>query len=117
MDALKKNRELQTRVKSSTEHIKQLRSKADAIEDLYLMSPSAAPLITLLKETPQQVSFARSGVHFVEANMNHLRDSIKAAGMVRSITFSPAVRPTDSNRTDSEAYNQMLNVNRIRIFN
>ncbi|XP_046549814.1 uncharacterized protein LOC124259678 isoform X3 [Haliotis rubra] len=70
------------------------------------MGSSLTSLSTMLEETPQEVSFVRTGVNFVEANIHHLRDSIKAAGMVRSVTFSPRDRPT--NVPDSIAYNAIV---------
>ncbi|XP_046548116.1 E3 ubiquitin-protein ligase TRIM33-like [Haliotis rubra] len=47
-DALGKTRDLQTRVKSSIEYTKLMRSKADRIEDLQVMMSSVGPLSTML---------------------------------------------------------------------
>ncbi|XP_046564625.1 E3 ubiquitin-protein ligase arc-1-like isoform X2 [Haliotis rubra] len=105
-ESLESTRVLQARVKSSTEYTKLMRSKADRIEDLQVMGSSAASLRAMLDDTPQEVSFVRTGVNFVEANIHHLRDSIKAAGMVRSVTFSPTERPTIL--PDSKAYNAIV---------
>ncbi|XP_046549806.1 uncharacterized protein LOC124259675 isoform X1 [Haliotis rubra] len=105
-DALEKTRDLQSRVKSSIEYTKLMRSKADTIEDLQVMESSLVPLNTMLEETLQEVSFVRTGVNFVKANIHHLSDGIKAAGMVRSVTFSPTDRPTIV--PDSEAYNAII---------
>ncbi|XP_046549815.1 uncharacterized protein LOC124259678 isoform X4 [Haliotis rubra] len=83
-----------------------MRSKADRIEDLQVMGSSAASLRAMLDDMPQEVSFVMTGVNFVEANIHHLRDSIKAAGMVRSVTFSPTERPKYV--PDSTAYNAIV---------
>ncbi|XP_046549823.1 uncharacterized protein LOC124259687 isoform X1 [Haliotis rubra] len=105
-ETLELTRVLQARVKSSTEYTKLMRSKADRIDDLQVMGSSAASLRAMLDETPQEVSFVMTGVNFVEANIHHLRDSIEAAGMVRSVTFSPTERPKYV--PDSKAYNAIV---------
>ncbi|XP_046549808.1 E3 ubiquitin-protein ligase TRIM39-like isoform X2 [Haliotis rubra] len=105
-ESLESTRVLQARVKSSSDYTKLMRSKADRIEDLQVMESSAASLRAMLDETQQEVSFVRTGVNFVEANIHHLRDSIKAAGMVRSVTFSPTDRLTIA--TDSVTYNTIV---------
>ncbi|XP_048252233.1 tripartite motif-containing protein 45-like isoform X2 [Haliotis rufescens] len=92
-DALASTRDLQTRVKSSTDYTRQMRSKADKVEDLQMMGSSTTSLRAMFEETLKKVPFVRTGVNFVQANIKHLQDNIKAAGMVRSVTFSPKEKP------------------------
>ncbi|XP_067648661.1 E3 ubiquitin-protein ligase TRIM45-like isoform X2 [Haliotis asinina] len=103
-DALESKRDLQARIKLSIEYAKQMRSKADMIEDLQVTASSAASLSTMLEK--ENAFLVRAGVNFVEANIHHLRDSIKAVGMIRSVTFSPTDRP--NTLPDSEAYNAIV---------
>ncbi|XP_046340270.2 uncharacterized protein LOC124121318 [Haliotis rufescens] len=54
---------------------------------------SPAAIISLLQETAKDVDFARKGVCFVPANTQHLFSILQTAGLVRSITFTPAEKP------------------------
>ncbi|XP_071093520.1 uncharacterized protein [Haliotis cracherodii] len=102
-EALDSTRLLLTKVKSSSEYMRQMRSKADKVEDLQVLGSSDSSLNSMLKESPQEIPFDRTGVIFVQANVKHLQDTIKVAGMVRSVTFSPTERPNGV--PDTEAYN------------
>ncbi|XP_071093571.1 probable E3 ubiquitin-protein ligase MID2 [Haliotis cracherodii] len=93
-EAQESTRTLLTKLKSATEYTKQMRGKADQIEDLQLMLSSASSLNTMLEESPKEVGFFRTGVSFVRANFNHLITSVKSTGLVRSVTFSPTQRPS-----------------------
>ncbi|XP_048252262.1 E3 ubiquitin-protein ligase TRIM33-like [Haliotis rufescens] len=92
-EALDSTRLLLTKVKSSSEYMRQMRNKADKVEDLQVMGSSEASLNSMLKESPQEIPFDRTGVSFVQANVQHLQNTINVAGMVRSVTFSPTERP------------------------
>ncbi|XP_048252270.1 E3 ubiquitin-protein ligase TRIM71-like [Haliotis rufescens] len=102
-EALDSTRLLLTKVKSSSEYMQQMRNKADKVEDLQVMGSSEASLISMLKESPQEIPFDRTGVTFVQGNVKHLQDTIKVAGLVRSVTFSPTKRP--NGMPDTAAYN------------
>ncbi|XP_048252258.1 uncharacterized protein LOC125371693 isoform X2 [Haliotis rufescens] len=105
-EALDSTRLLLTKVKSSSEYMRQMRSKADKVEDLQVMGSSEASLNYMLKESPKEIPFDRTGVTFVQANVKHLQDTIKVAGMVRSVTFSPTKRPNVV--PDTAAYNAII---------
>ncbi|XP_046575812.1 E3 ubiquitin-protein ligase TRIM71-like [Haliotis rubra] len=92
-EALESTRALRTKLASSTEYTKQMRGKADHIEDLELMLSSAGSLNAMLEESPKAIEFFRSGVTFVPGNLDHLISTIKSTGLVRSVTFSPTRRP------------------------
>ncbi|XP_046339059.2 uncharacterized protein LOC124120306 [Haliotis rufescens] len=92
-EAQESTRTLLTKLKSSTEYTKQMRGKADQIEDLQLMLSSVGSFNTLLEESPKEVGFFRTGVSFVSANLDHLITTIKSTVLVRSITYSPTQRP------------------------
>ncbi|XP_048247766.1 E3 ubiquitin-protein ligase TRIM39-like [Haliotis rufescens] len=102
-EAKESTRTLLTKLKSSTVYTKQMRGKADQIEDLQLMLSSADSLNTLLEESAKEVGLFRTGVSFVRANFNHLITSVKSTGLVRSVTFSPTQRP--SYVPEAEMYN------------
>ncbi|XP_048252267.1 E3 ubiquitin-protein ligase TRIM33-like [Haliotis rufescens] len=105
-EALDSTRQLLTKVKSSSEYMRQMRSKADKVEDLQVMGSSEASLNSMLKESPQETPFDRTGVSFVQANVQHLQNTINVAGMVRSVTFSPTERP--NGMPDTEVYNAII---------
>ncbi|XP_071094467.1 uncharacterized protein [Haliotis cracherodii] len=84
---------LQSKVKSSTEYTRQMRGKADKIEDLQVMGSSAASLNSILAETPKDVGFDRTGISFVSACFKKIRSLMQIAGIVRVVSFSPAKRP------------------------
>ncbi|XP_046339058.2 tripartite motif-containing protein 2-like [Haliotis rufescens] len=100
-EAQESTRTLLTKLKSSTEYTKQMRGKADQIEDLQLMLSSAGSLNTLLEESPKEVAFFRTGVSCVPGNLDHLVTTIKSTGLVRSITFSPSRRPNSLPEIDT----------------
>ncbi|XP_048247756.1 uncharacterized protein LOC124120304 [Haliotis rufescens] len=94
-EALDSTVTLLTKVKSSTEYTRQMRGKADKIEDLQVMGSSAASLNSILAEIPKDVGFARIGISFVSACFQKITSLMQIAGIVRVVSFSPAQRPDD----------------------
>ncbi|XP_048247748.1 E3 ubiquitin-protein ligase TRIM33-like [Haliotis rufescens] len=92
-EALESTVTLLTKVKSSTEYTRQMRGKADKIEDLQVMGSSAASLNSILAETPKDVGFDRTGISFVSACFKKITSLMQIAGIVRVVSFSPAKRP------------------------
>ncbi|XP_067671847.1 E3 ubiquitin-protein ligase TRIM33-like [Haliotis asinina] len=95
-----------TNIKTCIDYSSEVRSKADKIEDLQILVSSEASLNSMLKKTVEDIPFDRTGVTFVSANMKHLQDSIKVAGMVRTVTFYPTERLHDTH--DSAAYTAIV---------
>ncbi|XP_046548895.1 uncharacterized protein LOC124258850 [Haliotis rubra] len=62
-------------------------------------------IIALLQETAKDVEFARKGVCFVPSNTQHLFSILQTAGLVRSITFTPAEKPLGV--PDAVIYNEI----------
>ncbi|XP_048247759.1 transcription intermediary factor 1-beta-like isoform X3 [Haliotis rufescens] len=92
-EALDSTVTLLTKVKSSTEYTRQMRGKADKIEDLQVMGSSAASLNSILAETPKDVGFVRIGISFVSACFKKITSLMQIAGIVRVVSFSPAKSP------------------------
>ncbi|XP_048241248.1 tripartite motif-containing protein 45-like [Haliotis rufescens] len=77
------------KVTSSTEYTRQMRSKADKIEDLQMMGSSAATLSAMLEMSPKP-SLGRAGVSFASTCFSKITPLLKMAGLVKSVFFSPS---------------------------
>ncbi|XP_048241252.1 tripartite motif-containing protein 45-like [Haliotis rufescens] len=77
---------------SSTEYTRQMRSKADKIEDLQMMGSSAATLSSMLEMSPK-VSLGKAGVSFASTCFSKITPLLKMAGLVKSVVFSPIETP------------------------
>ncbi|XP_046564654.1 E3 ubiquitin-protein ligase TRIM33-like [Haliotis rubra] len=95
-----------TNIQTCIDYSNQVRTKADKVEDLQILVSSEASLNSMLKKSVEEIPFDRTGVTFVKANVKHLRDSMKVAGMVRTVTFYP----TDKSHgvQDSAAYTAIV---------
>ncbi|XP_048241266.1 E3 ubiquitin-protein ligase TRIM33-like [Haliotis rufescens] len=80
------------KVTSSTEYTRQMRSKADKIEDLQMMGSSAATLSAMLQMSPK-ASLGRAGVSFASTCFSKITPLLKMAGLVKSVVFSPIENP------------------------
>ncbi|XP_048247761.1 transcription intermediary factor 1-beta-like isoform X2 [Haliotis rufescens] len=87
-EALDSTVTLLTNVKSSTEYTRQMRGKADKIEDLQVMGSSAASLNSILAETPKDDGFDRIGISFVSACFKKITSLMQIAGIVRVVSFA-----------------------------
>ncbi|XP_067671861.1 E3 ubiquitin-protein ligase TRIM71-like [Haliotis asinina] len=92
-EILQSTRKLLAKVRSSTDYIRQMRRMADNVEDLRLILSSTTSLNGILMEVPKKVKFESRGTVFAPVNLNHLESTIKMAGMVRSVTFTPTRKP------------------------
>ncbi|XP_046564660.1 uncharacterized protein LOC124273433 [Haliotis rubra] len=81
-------------------------SKADKIENLQGKGSVEASFDSMLKESPHEIPFDRTGISFVHANVKQLRGVIKVTGMVRTVTFTPTERPECV--PDSATYNAII---------
>ncbi|XP_048252259.1 E3 ubiquitin-protein ligase TRIM71-like [Haliotis rufescens] len=102
--ALDATRLLLRNARSSIEYTRQMSSTADRIE--YLQVLGSIHEYMLKEESPKEIPFVMTGVNFVQANVKHLQDTIKVAGMVRSVTFSPT--ETSHGVEDSAAYTAII---------
>ncbi|XP_046360183.2 uncharacterized protein LOC124137787 isoform X1 [Haliotis rufescens] len=89
------------KVTSSTEYTRQMRSKADKIEDLQMMGSSAATLSAMLQMSPK-ASLGRAGVSFASTCFSKITPLLKMAGLVKSVVFSPIENP-NGNKSFNDA--------------
>ncbi|XP_048241265.1 uncharacterized protein LOC125374429 [Haliotis rufescens] len=80
------------KVTSSTKYTRQMRSKADKIEDQQMMGSSAATLSAMLEMSPK-ASLVRAGVSFASTCFNKITPLLKMASLVKSVVFSPTETP------------------------
>ncbi|XP_046575794.1 E3 ubiquitin-protein ligase TRIM33-like [Haliotis rubra] len=96
-EELDSTRTILTKVTSSTEYTRQMRGKADKIEDIQVMESSAATLSAMLELSPK-ASLGRAGVSFASTCFSKITTFLKMAGLVKSVVFTPI---ENSNPDDS----------------
>ncbi|XP_048241246.1 tripartite motif-containing protein 45-like [Haliotis rufescens] len=91
-EELDSTRNILAKVTSSTKYTRQMRSKADMIEDLQMMGSSAATLSAMLEMSPK-ASLGRAGVSFASTCFSKITPLLKMAGLVKSVVFSQTETP------------------------